>query len=403
MNEQPIFIVGAPRSGTTLLAAMLAAHSRLSCGPETHFFRWLANVQVQELTAPQAWPENALEFVCSISRTNFSDNQRGLLIDHYNLSRDQIRVFLESRSPSVAAMLSSVTALYMQQMGKERWAEKTPDHIEHLELIRTYFPQAQVIRILRDPRDVILSLSKVSWGVSSLLEGAIFWKRQDDLSRDFFETDPYSYSLRFEDLILSPEVELEKLCGFLGEAYEPAMLDTSRTGKQLNSRNVAWKSKSSQPIDRSRMEVWRSELTDMQNKLIESLLGDRLTAYGYPLEHKFSRVGQVFPQLNSAAKYSHALELVASKGVRFWKSSAAEASTVRIYLGDPESNRWLNHQRSLKVRDTLALSARILRSITNRNEEIYWAAEGSDNTWSGTCAFLLKSLLARYKIAPESR
>jgi hypothetical protein len=403
MNEKPIFIVGAPRSGTTLLAAMLASHSRLSCGPETHFFRWLSNTDVQQLTAPDQWPDNALEFVCSISRTNFSDDQRSLLIDHYQLSRDQIRTHLNIQSPSVAAMLSSVTALYMQQMGKKRWAEKTPDHIEYLQLIRTFFPQAQIIRILRDPRDVILSLSKVSWGVASLLEGAIFWKRQDDLSRNFFEIDPHSYSLRFEDLILSPKIELEKLCQFLGEAFEPAMLDTSQTGKQLNSRNVAWKSKSSQPIDRSRIEVWRSELTDAQNKMIESLLGDRLTAYGYPLENTFPRLGEVFPRFSTAAKYTEALEQVASKGVRFWKTSANEPSTVRIYLGDPESNHWLNHDRSKKVRDTLALSARICRSISSRDEEIYWAAEGPDDAWSGYCAFLLKSLLARYKIAPESR
>lgn len=401
MKEKPIFIVGAPRSGTTLLAAMLAAHSRLSCGPETHFFRWLADADLQRLTAQTEWPSKALEFVGSISRTSFSNDQRSLLIDNYQLDRVQIRDYLQDQPPSVAAILSSVTELYMRMMGKQRWAEKTPDHIEHLTSLRAYFPDAQVIRILRDPRDVILSLSKVSWGVSSLMEGILFWKRQDDLSKHFFDTDSGSYSLRFEDLILSPEAELGKLCQFLGEAFEPAMLDTSETGKQVNSRNVAWKNKSSQPIDRSRIEVWRSELTAGQNKLIEALLGDRLTAYGYPVESTFARVGEVYPQLNLATRYSEALEHIASKGVRFWKTSESEPSTVKIYLGDPENNQWFDHQRSKKVRDTLALSARIFRSMSSRNEELYWAAAQPDENWSGYCAFILKSLLAPYKIAPE--
>jgi hypothetical protein len=403
MIERPIFIVGAPRSGTTLLAAMLAAHSRLSCGPETHFFRWLADADIQRLTAQTEWPSNALEFVSSISRTSFSSDQRSLLIDNYQLDRNQIRAYLQGQPASVAAMLSSVTALYMRKMGKQRWAEKTPDHIEHLINIRTYFPDAHIVRILRDPRDVILSLSKVSWGVSSLMEGILFWKRQDDLSKDFFDADPGSYTLRFEDLILSPEAQLEKLCQFLGEAFEPSMLDTSKTGKQVNSRNVAWKNKSSQPIDRSRIEVWRSELTTGQNALAEALLGDRLTAYGYPIESTFNRVGEIYPQLDQAARYSAALEQLAAVGIRFWKTGNNEPATVKIYLGDPENNQWFDHQRSKKLRDTLALSGRIFRSISSRDEELYWAATQPDENWSGYCAFVLKSLLAPYKIAPEAQ
>ncbi|MFN2196122.1 MAG: hypothetical protein ACK2UW_08370 [Anaerolineales bacterium] len=188
----------------------------------------------------------------------------------------------------------------------------------------------------------------------------------------------------------------------VARANEP-MLDTSKTGKQVNSRNVAWKNKSSQPIDRSRIEVWRSELTTGQNALAEALLGDRLTAYGYPIESTFNRVGEIYPQLDQAARYSAALEQLAAVGIRFWKTGKNEPATVKIYLGDPENNQWFDHQRSKKLRDTLALSGRIFRSISSRDEELYWAATQPDENWSGYCAFVLKSLLAPYKIAPEAQ
>lgn len=65
-HDTPIFVVGVARSGTTLLAAMLSSHSRLSCGPETFFFHALDKRPSQELLHPQHWPERAVEFLFSI-------------------------------------------------------------------------------------------------------------------------------------------------------------------------------------------------------------------------------------------------------------------------------------------------------------------------------------------------
>ena len=402
MNE-PIFIVGAPRSGTTLLAAMLAAHSQLSCGPETHFFRWLSEADIQALTAADQWPEAAVDFVCTITRTNFPDHERKLLIENYQVDREQVREYLQAKPPSVAAMLASITESFMRHMGKTRWVEKTPDHIEYVSTIRQYFPNSPIIRILRDPRDIVLSLTNVPWGVSSIMEGLLFWKRQDEASRTFFDTDPNSYTIRFEDLIQSPEEELAKLVKFIGESFEISMLDTSQTGKLVNSRNVAWKNKSSQPLDRSRVEVWRTKMTVDQSRLAESVLGDRMDAYGYPRQHDFSRLGEIYPALQLATKYSPSLEMIAAKGVRLWKTHESEPVTVKIYLGDPENNGWMKGQPSEKIRDTMALSTKIVKAISSSNQDVYWIVDGNDEGWTGTCAFILKKLLNSSKIVPNPK
>ncbi|MDT8305503.1 MAG: sulfotransferase, partial [Anaerolineae bacterium] len=84
MNKPPIFVVGVQRSGTTLLAALLAAHSRMSCGPETHFFRWLAEEEEpSRLCRADSWPETAVSFLSAITATTYSPPGRVRLIDRY--------------------------------------------------------------------------------------------------------------------------------------------------------------------------------------------------------------------------------------------------------------------------------------------------------------------------------
>ena len=397
MNE-PIFIVGSPRSGTTLLAAMMGAHSRLSCGPETHFFRWLSKTDVDDLIAPSQWPEAAARFVESITRTDFSGGARRALIDDYGLDGTQVRESLGSSDPSVEAMLASVAAPLMRQGGKMRWAEKTPDHIEHVEAIRQYFPNSPILRMVRDPRDVALSLTHVPWGVSSLLEGLLFWKRQDDASRRFFDSDDHSLTVRFEDLVAAPRQELDKITTFLGEEFEPSMLDTSQTGRMVNKRDVAWKSKASQPIDRSRLEVWRREISAEENCMAEAILGDRLGAYGYPRLNRFETLGELYPDLASAAKFEGPLRSVAAEGIRFWRANGSEQVTARVYLGDPGEASWKKGGDTRDLRQYLVITQMIIKDMLGAKMRVFWAPSQFRDNWSGVGAALLKWLLGRYTI-----
>ena len=305
-RREPIFIVGVQRSGTTLLAAMLAAHSRISCGPETHFFRKLTDADVRALTDPGSWPRPATDFICAIGSTGFAESEQTVLIQKYNLERADVEQFLAQASPSVASMLAALTVPYMQRRHKLRWAEKTPDHLQHLAWIRESFPHAPIVNIVRDPRDVALSLGKVPWGVKSFTEGLLYWERVHASGVQFLANDALSYSLRFEDLLAAPRETLGGLCAFLGEDFEPAMLDTSATGKQVNSEGAPWKRKASEPIDTARMYTWRKELTTSQNQLAEALLGNWLNTYNYPRDARFTRLGKIYPATISIAKYASA-------------------------------------------------------------------------------------------------
>jgi hypothetical protein len=402
MSDEPVFVVGVPRSGTTLLAAMLAAHSRLSCGPETHFFRWLARVEERQLCDASTWPGPAASFVQSIRHTAFIPGTERTLLEKYQIDESGIPAYLRAQDPSVPNILRSVTEQHMEAQGKRRWVEKTPEHLLHVATIRRFFPRSPIVRVIRDPRDVALSLMKVPWGVQSFLQGLLYWQRLDAASRDFLADDRLVYTLRFEDLVSCPREELQKLCRFVGEAFEERMLDTSNTGEAINSRNVPWKNKVREAPDSSRAEAWRSELTRPENQLAEALLGDHLVTLGYRVNEHFSRAAEIYPRSGLAAEYAGAMAIVASKGVRFWKAGPEEQCRTKVYLGEPGSREWLGEQKAGRVMKALPVLSDIA-SAAMRHRDLYWIPNRDDGQWAGYVSLLLRRCLSPYRVVLDSR
>lgn len=390
--REPVFIVGAPRSGTTLLAAMLDAHSGMSCGPETHFFRRLAQIDAQALVAAASWPDRAVDFIAAIEHTSSLGSEKKFLLNKYQLERPSITQYLAEKPPQIRHILGAVTEQHMQRLGKRRWIEKTPDHLEYVADIRAYFPDSPIVRIVRDPRDVALSLTKVPWGVQTVTEALLFLRRLDENSAAFFETDANAYTLHYEDLVADAEGTLTALCAFLGEEFEPEMLDTSKTGKRINSRNAPWKDKVSKPVDKSRAEAWRHELTEGQNRLAEALFGDRIAAYGYALEGRFALLGEAFPDVRPFIKYAAQLEPIAAQGVRFWAAHEGEQPGATVYLGDPGEESWLGVGRWARLRRTWQLTWHIIRAAAG-GRRVYWIPNPEMAGWSGMSAAWLKGLL----------
>lgn len=384
-NRPPIFIVGAPRSGTTLLAAMLGAHSRLSCGPETRFFRFLSKTDRTWLY--DSWPGNAVEFLFSIRLME-------PISGHYGLSREQIHTFLERKAPSVPAILSSLTKQFMVRKNKDRWVEKSPEHLMFVGDIRKYFPDSPIIRILRDPRDAALSMVKWANGPQDFLESLLLWREYDDKSAAFFDTDKGSYTVSYENLVDTPDEQLEKICEYIDEKYEPAMLDTSRSAANVVTRKETWKQLAAKPPDRTRIGVWRRELVGQQNRLAEALIGDRLITYGYEGSEEFERSAKVFPSLELLLDYRQALESFVDLGIRFWQMAVNDGGQVMIFVGEPDTNRWLSTQKPERWWDML----RILGWAVGRRlarERIYWVTRDTTHSSPGYSSKILSFTLGR--------
>jgi hypothetical protein len=282
-QSNPIFIVGAPRSGTTLLAAMLCAHSRLDCGPETFFFARLSKGDAAHLTDPTTWPERALDFLMGLRPLGL-DPPAPSVAQAYGIVRGDVEPILRQSEPTLGSILWAMLSVHALRAGKARWMEKTPIHLLSVREIRAAFPTARVVRIVRDPRDVALSLMHVPWWTGSFPEAVEVWRYYDDQSRAFFVRDGHSYTLRFEDLLQSPADALARLCDFLGELFETTMLDTSGSWSRIVRPDEPWKSAVAGPVQQSRAFFWKSQLTREQQIEADAILGELASAYGYEVE-----------------------------------------------------------------------------------------------------------------------
>jgi hypothetical protein len=382
-NKYPIFVVGAPRSGTTLLAAMLAAHSRLSCGPETRFFHFLSKTDLDRIFV--SWPDNAVNFLSSITLVKS-------VPEHYELTKKQIYVYLEDRPHSVDVILSSLTEQFMNSEGKQRWIEKSPEHLLYVYEIRRYFPRSPIVRILRDPRDIALSMVNTHFAPNDFLEGLLYWRKYNELSADFFRNDQNCYTLFFESLVQYPKVELRKLCEFIGEKYEAEMLDTSRSAANVVTEMETWKSHAFEPLDNSRIYVWKGNLTKDQNRIAEALVGDRLLAYGYESHVRFKRGAIVYPSIALLMRYRDFMVSFINEGVRFWHVDGEAKSNIVIFVGEPDADRWLRRKKPGRWWDTARIVSQILfGKITNLH--LYWIHDRSPGTVLGHCGRLIAFLL----------
>ena len=288
-SNAPIFVVGTPRSGTTLLASMLGAHPRIDCGPETLFLPRLEAADAAALLDPATWPDAATDFVMSLHLQDAS------VAELYGRDRAAVRACLADREPSVAAMLESLTAARARANGKPRWAEKTPRHLLSLPAIRAAWPDAQIVRVVRDPRDVALSASRVPFADQSVVVNLCLCARQDRIAREFFATDGNSHVLRFEDLLADPQAVLERLCRFLGESYDPVMVARPDAATGLAADHEWWKQKAAEPLDPSRAGAWRGEMSEAQQRVASLVCREQLEIFGYEGARQPSRAVALVP------------------------------------------------------------------------------------------------------------
>lgn len=253
-TNTPIFIVGAPRSGTTLLTAMLSAHSRIDAGPETQLFKNETDRLIRHAVADKNWPQKAVKLLQEIRLSKQS------VCALFGLDSEQLKNYLAKRQPSVQAILEALTASHCCKNGKQRWIEKTPNHILYVEQIRRLYPDSPIIRIVRDPRDSAVSIGKLPWAPTSPVANAMLIEHWYMHSREFFEKDQHCYTIRYEDLIAEPVLCIKKLCDFLNEEFEQGMLNTEKSGQSIASANEPWKNMVSTGLTKDRCYVWKKNV-----------------------------------------------------------------------------------------------------------------------------------------------
>ena len=264
----PIFIVGAPRSGTTLLRAMLSRHPRVGLSDETYYLYTV--YQRCRAFGDLANPANRKALIESYTGT-----QR---VQQLGIDLSRLRDRLMAEGTSYPAFFATLLQCYAEAQGKTRAGEKTPAHARYVNTLLEWYPNARVIHLVRDARDVCASLSNMPWGRKAAMANAKLWADLT-LAAERGQGNPRFCRVRYEDLVADPERTLRNLCEFVGEQYEPAMLGTS----PVSTANKPWFLRSHEALSKERMGVWQRRLSRNDVDLIETVAGPVMVLMGYEL------------------------------------------------------------------------------------------------------------------------
>jgi hypothetical protein len=274
-NDRPIFVMGCPRSGTTMVQLMLHAHPNIAIPPETRFV--LAAYHERERFGDLADPANRralARWIVDRRATGFAD---------LGLDADQVTDRIVAGPPTLGSALGIVFQAYAERFGKPRWGDKRPAYLSNIDRIRRLFPDAQIVNIVRDGRDCVASLIEMPWHRADIYHTIAQWAAAVDQSRRAARTLPAdSYlEISYERLVASPERELTRLCAYLGEEYHPAMCEPSRVAPVAVPEQKVWHQRTHQPVSTEQVGSWARRLEPAQLALCEALLGRRLRRLGY--------------------------------------------------------------------------------------------------------------------------
>ncbi len=355
-RRDPIFIVGTGRSGTTLLASLLDRHSAIACGPETAFFQFARPTVQRRIVDDPKWPEQAVRFLSGIDR-----ERAGNVLNAYGLTADEVRRALRRKPRSIRSVLEAITEPYAKSQGKRRWAEKTPAHVMHVHELRRLWPDSRIVRVVRDPRGVVASRANVPFGPRSAVGSAYLWKRQDEAARGFFQTDPRSAVVRYEDLVADPEHTLRGICTLLGEAYEPQMLEVT-DGAHVVAEGETWKWRVGAPIDTSRVDAWRDELSTIDQDRVALVCADGMRRNGYEGWRRAKGIFRVHRLDTRLMDVAELIEPIVDAGF------VVEDAPADGRLGDPlpdliwglpGENRWIKGAAGASIRAGIRLFLRL--------------------------------------------
>jgi Sulfotransferase family len=320
-----VFVVGAGRSGTTLLQRMLDAHPRLAVVDEKTQ-RWLLRMYRKRagLTSEGFVTEALVPML--LARQGFSSMGMS--------GHDLIRLLSGEKQPvRYERFVARIFDLYAARRGKPLAGTKIPSYVYRIGQIHGLWPQARFVHIVRDPRDVCLSMLDWhkaewvmrpygTWDIDPAVSTALRWGLSVAVGRKAGEAlGPGMYhELRYEDLVASPDHELERICEFLRLPYAETM---TRFYEGKTRVQPGLSSKEQWLPATVGLRDWRTQLDAGAVERIEAAVGELLVRHGYRLR---------FERCSSPAReqVAQVYEVFARNALAHWRAELDAGDVKRI-------------------------------------------------------------------------
>ncbi|MDA9981317.1 sulfotransferase [Gammaproteobacteria bacterium] len=281
--DSPIFIVGAARSGTTLLQYMLRSHPDISMPTaESHFFIPFYHRRDEFGDISQFSDLRFLLESIYKSRKNFFDEEvHGIRFDPECLARQ----LLERKCRTIPEVISGIFQVNAEAEGKVRWGDKTPYYILHLNTILEMFPNAQIIHLIRDGRDCALSMQERKWDLQiyNIYHAGITWNKYVTAGREFGKQHPECYfEILYEDVLNDPETAVKRLCEYLQVDFSSSVINYKKStysGRSGEPHNLQ------KDIQKNNQSKWKKKMSPKQLSIFEAIAGNTLRDCGYELQN----------------------------------------------------------------------------------------------------------------------
>ena len=269
----PFFIVGNDRSGTTMLRLILDRGPDAAVPPESMFLTDFAPAFLAGGPGDAEGAERLMRQVWEHPKVRLWD--------------------LAPSPPPVPAGLSGQDAYrfiaaapfeaYAAKHGKPRWGDKTPHYVHHVDHLLALWPDARFVVLVRDGRDVALSLRRLPFGPNNAWAAAQWWARGIRAGARAQRDHPdAALTVRYEDLAERPQREVARLCEFLGLSYSDDMLSLENVDPALIVPDqAAWFPTLFDGINTSAVGRWRREMGRRDRRVFAALAGAELRQLGY--------------------------------------------------------------------------------------------------------------------------
>ena len=289
----PFFIVGASRSGTTMLRLMLNAHRNICVPGELSYFERCAKAGLLDRWArPALLREEFLQFVTAFLHEK-SRAFGGINLEYLADAIAEGDSF-DLKYPFIMAMNA-----WSAHQGKGTWGEKTPKNIFYIDVIHEMFPEARFLFLIRDPRAVVHSMNRFARLEDNSAINAFNWVQAVTAGRSLLQSKVPSsqwLAVRYEALVQRTESELRRICSFLEEPYDEHMLGFYHSSTEVvhpHSEQLGGAKTLSKPVSTVSLNKWRREMDDVDIATVEYICRDHMGALQY------EPIGYTLPLLRS--------------------------------------------------------------------------------------------------------
>ncbi len=281
--KTPIFVVGAPRSGTTLLQNLIASHPQIRSAPETHLFTKISRCLLYERNLrPIGKKPLPTVLPGKTTRRLFED-----LTDFLPVS-DTLLNWVNTIDDTECFSVQEIAMRLFTDLGHGNgmiFVEKSPPHVYYVEEIKIVFPGAKIVNIIRDPRDVIPSINRMLQQMGkrprTIYERAMVWTGSVTAA----ETAGL-FTVKYEDLVTAPEKTMTEVFDYIGLSRSSEPFSRHAHVSRLTVKeNERWKQHNFSEISTTRIGTFKASLSAEDCGLIEYLCGRHMPTYRYSKTH----------------------------------------------------------------------------------------------------------------------